>query len=377
MVFEGQTIVESARLYSITEKSYAVSISKALKLIEDSCNYYFRENKKTIMRRLDDRQEEYMLESELKLLYRQYTQDFIAAQKERVRSLNRTDPIEMLREVLQSYLEAHRLDMGIYTKTFERFEKKSLYYEDALMLLLFSQLTGFIAPENDILQVLIDEAQDLSAPQLYFLKNLYPRSFFTILADVNQNISSLTGISSYEAFSKVFGSELKSLQLYKSYRSSGPINALAFRLLGCEGSDSAYYDRKGNKPRYIVADNYDKAVLDILRRAGEGSVGIITPDMSSARGLYELIKDKTEVQLLNDPMTKIERSVVVLPLILAKGLEFDTAIAIDSMPADLFAAGGRNIAYLAGTRALHNLYYVNNCPLPETYEDCRELLEFV
>jgi hypothetical protein len=54
------------------EKSYAVSISKALKLIEDSCNY-ISERKKTIMRRLDDRQEEYMLESELKLLYRQYT----------------------------------------------------------------------------------------------------------------------------------------------------------------------------------------------------------------------------------------------------------------------------------------------------------------
>jgi DNA helicase IV len=105
-------------------------------------------------------------------------------------------------------------------------------------------------------------------------------------------------------------------------------------------------------------------VLDILRRAEKARWVLLHPICPRHGALYELIKDKTEVQLLNDPMTKIERSVVVLPLILAKGLEFDTAIAIDSMPADLFGRRRAQYSLPAGTRALHNLYYVNNCPLP-------------
>jgi DNA helicase-2/ATP-dependent DNA helicase PcrA len=375
IVFESRTIVESKALYSIAEKSYAVSISKALGLIEDRCNYYFREHKKEIKRLINDRQEDFMLESEINLLYRRYTQAFIAAQKDRVRSLNRTDPLLMLKDILYKYLKTRGYDMAVCEDTFCRIENKSLYYEDAVLLLLCSQLTGLIQPENNILHVLIDEAQDLSAPQLYFLKNLYPRAFFTILADINQNINPLTGINSYEALGRVFGRELKGMQLYRSYRSSGPINALAFRLLGCENSGSVYYDRKGEKPRYIVADKYSEIIVEILKGA-KGSVGIITADTASALNLYQDIKDKAEVQLISDPTVKIEKPVCILPLILAKGLEFDTAVAIDCMPADSGRAGGRNIAYLAGTRALHSLYYVNKYPLPEAYEDCRELMEF-
>jgi DNA helicase-2/ATP-dependent DNA helicase PcrA len=247
-----------------------------------------------------------------------------------------------------------------------------------MLILCIRLLIGKIRPEADILHVLIDEAQDCNAPQLWFLKNYYPRSFFTILADVNQSVGAEAGIGDYGLFERIFGDGLKSVRLYKSYRSSGPINALAFRLLGLEGSDWEYFDRKGEKPRYVQTGSIEAAVSGILDdEADEGrSVGIITPTIDEAEKLYAALRGKREVRLLADPGKKLGGKIVVLPLLLAKGLEFDAVVAVNLMRDGGAAAACRRTAYLAGSRALHMLYYVNDAPLPELYRDCEELLNF-
>lgn len=66
-----------------------------------------------------------------------------------------------------------------------------------------------------MLHVLVDEAQDYHLLQFEILKQLYPKSSFTLLADVCQAISPMTTIHAYEDFEVVFGSDLEQLPLLK------------------------------------------------------------------------------------------------------------------------------------------------------------------
>lgn len=372
---EGDLIVAKETLSALAEECFGVTIDKAFSLIEDRCKFYFRQNMKAIKARIEKEHEGFIFKSELNSLFWKYVRSFIEEKFSKIISDNNIDEISMYKDILRRYTGDN--DISVYLNTCRRLDSGRLAYEDVMLILCIKQFIGKIKPETKILHVLIDEAQDCCAPQLFFLKNLYPKSFFTVLADINQNINAASGINNYEVFNRVFDGELKSVHLYKSYRSSGPINALAFRLLGLENSASEYYDRKGEKPCYIQTADIETAVSEILAdKSNEGrTVGIITPSIDEAELLYKALKKRHEVQLLTDPGKKLSGKAVIMPLLLAKGLEFDTAVAVNLMTEGQDTVNCRNTAYLAGSRALHSLYYVNNAPLPELFKDCAELLD--
>ena len=61
--------------------------------------------------------------------------------------------------------------------------------------------------------------------------------------------------------------------------------------------------------------------------------------------------------------------IILLPLLLAKGLEFDTVIAVDAFAgAAKGTAADRRRLYLCATRALHSLTFVEGDALPEVYK---------
>jgi DNA helicase-2/ATP-dependent DNA helicase PcrA len=233
-----------------------------------------------------------------------------------------------------------------------------------------------------MLHVLIDEAQDYSMLHLAILKMLYPKSSYTLLADVCQAISPVTTIGSYEEFQWVFGEELEQLPLLKSYRSSGSINALAFQMMSRfqkEYSETySYFQREGKKPRYVCSRNIYQTIQELLKGLEHyNMVGILTKDESTARLVHEeLSKYGEAVQLIDKPYDEMKERIIVLPLIYSKGLEFDAVIACGFMEGEIDDSFACKM-YLACTRALHELYFVEEKELPVQWQECRDYLEMV
>ena len=156
---------------------------------------------------------------------------------------------------------------------------------------------------------------------------------------------------------------LDKLTLARSYRSSAPINAFAFRYLeqfdpAC-AANYTYFQRAGKEPLAITADHPVEKVTELLQQLSEEyQVGILTIDEADATALYESIQTP-EMQLLADPQDTIQKKRLVMPLLLAKGLEFDVVLLYrfrDRLHRDDSYA---RKMYLGCTRALHELYLID------------------
>ncbi len=368
--------------YGSFKKKYEGVEDTIRKLYED----YFAEHKEEIYEELEEKVQDYISQQELEVLYIKTKKQVIHNALERLKERNQLDGEAQLLQIVNAY-EAHlggesSAASGMYARLQEDLERKHLWYEDALLYLLVRIYMGEVRTLQNVLHVLIDEAQDYSMLHLTILKLLYPKSSYTLLADVCQAISPVTTIGSYEEFQWVFGEELEQLPLLKSYRSSGSINALAFQMMSRfqkEYSQTySYFQREGKKPQYICSRNKYQTIQELLKGLDHyNMVGILTKDESTAHHVHEeLSKGGEQVQLIDKPYDEMKERIIVLPLVYSKGLEFDTVITCDFMQGDEDGSFASKM-YLACTRALHELYFVEERELPEEWRECREYLEMV
>ena len=249
-----------------------------------------------------------------------------------------------------------------YTKN--QLRRGKLYYEDMLLIAYLRILLGGITPMQEISHVVVDEAQDYNFLQLKIIRMLFPKAHFTILADQNQAIHPLTSTTDMKKMAKIFSTQygIKEITLSKSYRSTAPINEFAFDLIGIHNPD-LYVDREGKVPEVRTVKNCKKEVMKLLKEIPEDkSVAILTADLDSARYAQQKLGpyvEKTErpIQHLLKANQYLEEKIVVMPIMLAKGLEFDVVIVWDDRDEDYWKYN-KNLKYLMCTRALHELYFV-------------------
>jgi DNA helicase-2/ATP-dependent DNA helicase PcrA len=249
-----------------------------------------------------------------------------------------------------------------YTKN--QLRRGKLYYEDMLLIAYLRILLGGITPMQEISHVVVDEAQDYNFLQLKIIRMLFPKAHFTILADQNQTIHPLTSTTDMKKMAKIFSTQygIKEITLSKSYRSTAPINEFAFDLIGIHNPD-LYVDREGKVPEVRTVKNCKKEVMKLLKEIPEDkSVAILTADLDSARyaqqklGMY-VEKTERPIQHILKANQYLEEKIVVMPIMLAKGLEFDVVIVWDDRDEDYWKYN-KNLKYLMCTRALHELYFV-------------------
>ncbi|MCT6857457.1 MAG: ATP-binding domain-containing protein, partial [Bombilactobacillus mellis] len=87
------------------------------------------------------------------------------------------------------------------------------------------------------------------------------------------------------------------------------------------------------------------------------SVAIITKNIQQAQTLQQHLGN--QVLLLQEESTAIPDGIIVLPVYLAKGLEFDCVIGYDISAANYQTSGDWGILYTIATRALHELYFTS------------------
>lgn len=297
-----------------------------------------------------------------------YSSDFIQYLNEkrveyRERHTDFDTVLEFYLYLLKKYTKDTIPEIAHYTKNQVRQGK--INYEDMLVVSYLRILLGAIKPMEDISHVVVDEAQDYNLLQLQIIRALYPKAHFTILADANQAIHPLTSTTDMERMAEVFSTQygIKKITLSKSYRSTAPINEFAFDIIGIHNPD-LYVDRDGKAPEVRVCKNHKKEIMKLLQEIPQDkSVAILTADLDSARYVQQKLgnvvaKSEQPIQYLLKPSEYLEEKIIAMPIMLAKGLEFDVVIVWDDRDEEYWEEN-KNLKYLMCTRALHELYFIS------------------
>ena len=243
-----------------------------------------------------------------------------------------------------------------YSKYQDSINDNMLYYEDAcLFLYLKSILVGFNT-NHIIKEVVIDEAQDYNKLQYLIIKKTFKTANYTILGDTNQTINPYYKYNSLEELTSIFDSS-KFITLTKTYRSTYKIIEYTNKILGLTHS-TAIRNKDASDILFRKGCNKEDFIRDINNlKSISKSIAIITKDDEEAEKIYNLLKDDTDIMLI-DGYSHIKRDLVVVPSYIAKGLEFDSVIVYTDED-NKYKENEKYLFYVACTRAQHNLIIYN------------------
>ncbi len=216
-----------------------------------------------------------------------------------------------------------------------------------------------------IKQVIVDEAQDYYPMHYYLLKNLFKEARFTIVGDVNQAVERKSDISFYDEIISIFNFEKSNkIFLNKSYRSSYEISKFSERFLE-EGINTEYFKRTEEAPEVVYKKDSESLEnemiknIDSYKYQGYNSIAVICKNRKEAVNLYFRIKGKINVKLVDYLGEQNLNGIIIVPVYLAKGLEFDAVMVYGVDNKNYNTVYDKKLLYVACTRALHrlSLYY--------------------
>ena len=235
--------------------------------------------------------------------------------------------------------------------------KDMIYYDDAcLYVYMKCKLYGYNY-NTYIKEIVIDEAQDYSLGQLKLISKIFRNASYTILGDINQTINPYYRYESLEDIKKIL-SDSKYICLTKTYRSSAEIVEYSNRVLGLNHVTAI----RRNKPVPVderIEEDINSQIrhdIDECRVHGK-SVAIITKNQSECDKIYNLLKD-TGISKIDNSSKKFNRKFIVVPVYMAKGLEFDSVI-IYTDKNNRYTNDEKYLYYVAITRAQHKLVVYN------------------
>ena len=230
-----------------------------------------------------------------------------------------------------------------------------LFYEDALILVFIKGVLERFTYNNQIKQVVIDEAQDYNKLQYIIITKIFKNAGITILGDVNQTINPYYMYSSLDSIAELLSGQTAYLELTKTYRSSEEIIEYSNEILDLEHVSAI---RRGKNVPVIKnnSKNLKEELLSSIEylRSKYNSVAIITKDDLMANQIYSDLKEKISISLIVENSKEFKKDMIIIPVYMAKGLEFDSVIIINTEP-NKFEDNDKYLYYVAVTRAQHEL----------------------
>lgn len=233
--------------------------------------------------------------------------------------------------------------------------KKQINYEDATLLIYIKFYLDEIDYNTSIKQIVIDEAQDYTKTEYLIIKKLFRNANYTILGDVNQTINPYYKYQSLNNITTIFNNS-KYIELLKTYRSSPEIIEYTNKILNLNHISAI---RRHNKKEVIertITNNLNKCLIEDIKNLSKEykSVAIITKSTIERDYIYSQIKDKIQINKMEDTTQEFKRNLVILPSYLAKGLEFDAVIVYTTKEYP-YEEHEKYLFYVACTRCQHQL----------------------
>ena len=204
---------------------------------------------------------------------------------------------------------------------------------------------------------MIDEAQDYSLGQIKLINKIFKNASYTILGDVNQTINPYYKYDSLEVLTSVL-EDSKYIRLNKTYRSTEEIIEYSNGVLGLKHVSAI---RRNKKEPVILRDEsnlFQQLSCDIKECKQSGkSLAIITKNDNECQKIYDMFREDG-ISKIDNFSKKFNREFVVIPVYMAKGLEFDSVI-IYTDKGNKFKMDEKYLYYVAITRAQHKLIVYN------------------
>ncbi len=240
---------------------------------------------------------------------------------------------------------------------------KELDVYDLASLLYLKQKIKDTEEIDEVRYIVIDEAQDFGTLVFGVMKEMLPKATYTIMGDVSQNINYASGMNDWEVLkNQVFSPERDQFHiLAKSYRNTIEISEFAEKILE-KGSFKKYkiepIIRHGTKPEVtnlLKGELAEYCVGKICewQREGYETIAVICRDQAESTKVREELSHDLEIQKED---TIFGTGVMVLPVALTKGLEFDAVFLWNPTKEQYpFNDANTKLLYVAVTRALHKL----------------------
>ena len=344
----------------------------SIKEIEELFNTYyadmplFRRSEKIrriLTSKIKDKRDEavYHLNQEIKEKIAAIPKDQIDVEKNHLEFIRRIRIREIVREVINSRKE---LDEWIKTESIIDIYKKMTktevlgYMDLASILYLMVKLNG-MKVKDEIKHIVIDEAQDYSFIQFEIIKEMTKCKSYTIVGDSNQrliNTGEEPAMLHLDEIFKNFDVEIKEYNLNKSYRSTQEIMEYASKFL--DEDRIVPLVRRGEpiiEEEVSSKEEFMDTLISIIEdyeEEGNENIAVIFKNKNELEEITPLIKSKMAIQSLNNEDIPYKGGKVLIPAYLAKGLEFDGAIVIESSEIQPL------VKYIMCTRALHRLSVV-------------------
>lgn len=134
--------------------------------------------------------------------------------------------------------------------------------------------------------------------------------------------------------------------------------------------------RAVRKPQYMISRDMFSCIAPILEQLEKyRSVAVIVNDDEEAIAVKSNLRGYQEAQLIISPDDEIKSRLVIIPLFLAKGLEFDAVILFNCIYSNEKNNLLRRKVYLGCTRALHEIYFIEKDSLPDSLRGCEMYME--
>lgn len=326
------------------------------------------DEKQSLIQRLYQRQEEALSDLEQKAK---------KAVKEYVKLIEKPDPAEYYRDCIKTIVEDASPNLEYYPilpflrETSEKlFSKGFIELEDlAPMIYLKYRIYG-MDEKIPVKHIIIDEAQDFSAFQIYVLRKIIKDSSFTILGDLCQGIHSYRGVHSWEDISEnVFEEkDCEILRLEKSYRTTVEIMGAANQVIDHLHQENIPKGhpviRHGDPVKIIEQKNIQEIVKTIKHiintQMGEQfkSCAIICKTLEECKEIYNAVsRDIQGIHMITGKEDEYKSGLVIVPSYLSKGLEFDIVI-LSNANSTHYQKDELDIKllYVSMTRPLHKLF---------------------
>ncbi|UVI32609.1 HelD family protein [Paenibacillus spongiae] len=250
------------------------------------------------------------------------------------------------------------------TSTKKRMKQGTAAPED-LAPLVYIQLRLFGSDQPTYDHVVIDEAQDYSPFQLESLRLCQRRPSMTVLGDLQQGIHGYAGIHSWIELTALFDLDDSGyFELDRSYRSTMEIIEFANQVLRGMGDGvkpATPVFRSGEPVEVVSCEEMERLrlVKDSIQAWTEDgayrTIAILGRTAKSCEAIWEhLTAAGLKASLVRSKQEAYGGGLTVVPVYLAKGLEFDAVLIADA-DAAYYGPDDAKLLYVGCTRALHKL----------------------
>ncbi|MBO0836204.1 MAG: ATP-binding domain-containing protein, partial [Actinobacteria bacterium] len=235
---------------------------------------------------------------------------------------------------------------------------------------LIDEAADLIERTPSLAHIVVDEAQDLSAMQCRAIGRRCATGSATVLGDLAQGTTPWATPSWQQLLGHLGKPEADLRILDTGYRVPRQILDFASRLLpqiapGLSPARSVRQDPGALSVRRVEPDAIGQALAETASRAlaNPGSVAVIAADDQAPAIEAMLTAGAVPHEALAGPTTS--EVVTVVPVSMAKGLEFDQVIVVEPMRIAAAETRGLHRLYVALTRAVSRLTVLHSEDLPE------------